>query len=104
MFKKFLIVLLLFTACSTAAEDPDTKVFRGSNKFVASVIFAETANVSTIERHLVASVIKNRIRNAGFGKGLFRNMEAVCRQKGAFSCIDDPRNKQWKTPKQRNGQ
>jgi hypothetical protein len=95
MLKKILITMLLFAACSAAAKDPDDKVLRGSNKFVARVIFAEAASGTPKERRLVASVIKNRIRHTGFGKGRLQNMEAVCREEGAFTCITDFKNKQW---------
>jgi spore germination cell wall hydrolase CwlJ-like protein len=62
----------------------------------AAVIYAEASPICSYqERYLVASVIKNRIKNPAFGGGKLFSMEDVVRQKGAFSCLWSPGNTNW---------
>lgn len=62
--------------------------------FNARVLFAETANCTTAERKLVLGVMHNRIKNPAFGN--LDDLNEVIRQPGAFSCIDDAGNANWK--------
>lgn len=76
-----------------------------SNDIVARVIYSEAASASSYEKLLVASVIKNRINHPGYSAGKLASMEQVVLEKGAFSCINDPKNKQWElssTPEKLN--
>jgi hypothetical protein len=79
-----------------------TLTIRDSNSFVARVIFAETVGTDSMERLLVASVIKNRINQQGFSRTRLNTMEEVVKETvgknkvKAFSCIDDSKNRQWK--------
>jgi spore germination cell wall hydrolase CwlJ-like protein len=64
---------------------------------VSRVIYSEASPIcSSEERYLVASVIKNRINHPGFGNGKLHNMTEVVLQKGAFSCVNDSKNSNWK--------
>jgi hypothetical protein len=58
------------------------------------VLYSETAGCSVRERLLVAGVMQNRVGNRAFGN--LPSIEEVARQPGAFSCIDDPANGNWK--------
>lgn len=63
---------------------------------VARVIYSEASPIcSREERYFVTSVIINRIRHIGFGSAKLLSMYDVVTQKGAFSCIDDPKNSNW---------
>jgi hypothetical protein len=66
----------------------------GGPDVVARVLFAETANCTRHERLLVAGVMRNRVGNAAFG-GL-PSVKAVVLQEGAFSCINDSDNANWR--------
>jgi len=80
--------LLLLLVASTKA--PDEQVF------VARVIFAEASICSPFERQMVAAVMSGRIHHPGFANGKLDSMYAAASQKGAFSCTNDPKNKNWK--------
>jgi hypothetical protein len=58
------------------------------------VLYSETAGCSARERLLVAGVMQNRVGNRAFGN--LPSIEEVCRQPGAFSCIDDSANANWR--------
>jgi hypothetical protein len=61
--------------------------------FTARVLFSETASCTARERELVAAVMKNRVRHPAFSR--LPSLDAVARQPGAFSCVDDPANGNW---------
>ena len=61
---------------------------------VARVLFSETANCTPHERMLVAGVMRNRIGNRAFGNSA--TLLAVVQQRGAFSCIGDGNNANWR--------
>lgn len=61
---------------------------------VARVLFSETAGCSAHERLLVAGVMHNRIGNRAFGNSA--SLKAVVTQPGAFSCIGDSDNANWR--------
>jgi len=61
---------------------------------VARVLFSETASGSPSERLLVAGVMQNRVGHAAFGDS--RTLQEVARQPGAYSCVDDPDNTNWR--------
>ena len=61
---------------------------------VARVLFSETANCTPRERILVAGVMQNRIGNPAFGN--FATLTAVVQQPGAFSCVGDSDNANWR--------
>ena len=92
--KTIQIVLILATlvAFTAQAQADDNKVAR--------VIYSEASSICTpMERYLVASVIKNRIKHVGFNKGKLKNMLDVVSQKNAFECIDHSQNTNWKASK-----
>lgn len=61
---------------------------------IARVLFAEAGpSCTTFERMLVATVISNRTGQEGFGKPA--TPYDVVTQPRAFSCINDPKNKNW---------
>ena len=60
----------------------------------ARVLFSETANGSRRERILAAGVMRNRIGNPAFGN--LPTLKAVVQQHGAFSCIGDSNNANWR--------
>ncbi len=61
---------------------------------VARVLFSETASCTDHERRLVAGVMKNRIHHPAFGNTA--SLDAVVRQRHAFSCVNDPDNTNWR--------
>jgi hypothetical protein len=61
---------------------------------VARVLFCETANGTHQERILVAGVMQNRVGNPAFGHSA--TLKAVVQQPGAFSCIGDSDNANWR--------
>lgn len=64
------------------------------NHIVARVIFSEASTIcSGVERHHVASVIKNRVMHKGFLK--LKTMEEVVLAPGQFSCVEDYGNQNW---------
>lgn len=63
---------------------------------IARVLFAETLGVTPEERFHVAEVIFNRIGHRGFKKGTLKTALAVVKSPGAFTCINDDHNNQWK--------
>jgi len=60
----------------------------------ARVLFSETANCTPAERLLVAGVMQNRMGLSAFGGA--NTMNGVVRQPGAFSCIGDAGNANWR--------
>ena len=60
----------------------------------ARVLFSETASCTPHERLLVAGIMQNRIHNPAFGNAA--TLDAVASQPGAFSCVDDPGNTNWR--------
>jgi hypothetical protein len=74
--------------------------FAGSSPSVARVIFAEAGGSCTPqERLMVASVMRNRIKHQGFNDGQLYTMYDSAYQYGAFSCVGDDKNKNWKLSK-----
>ena len=66
----------------------------GGPDVVARVLFSETASCTRHERLLVAGVMRNRVGNAAFGD--LPSVKAVVLQAGAFSCINDDGNGNWR--------
>lgn len=66
----------------------------GGPDVVARVLFAETAGCAHHERLLVAGVMHNRVGNAAFGN--LASLQAVVLQNGAFSCVNDAANGNWR--------
>jgi hypothetical protein len=89
-----IIILLLLSGSLNGSE-----VIEGEDRSVARVIWSEGASCSYEERTLIASVMKNRIGHKGFSRGKLKSLHDVSYQKGAFSCINDPKNRQWKLTK-----
>lgn len=70
----------------------------GALAIVAGVIYAEASPICTrVERTLVASVIKNRIKHPAFAQGKLYSMSDVVIQPGAFTSLADTRNRNWQT-------
>jgi len=87
--KKTLITFLITASAIASAND-----------VVSRVIYSEASDIcSSNERYMVASVIKNRIGHPGFKLGKLKTMKDVVTQKGAFSCIGDSKNRNWKLSK-----
>ena len=87
---KLTITILTILAVSGLAETP-------SGRVVARVIFSEAGpQCDPTERFLVASVIKNRIRHPGFGRGRLISMRDVVTQKGAFEALNHTINSNWR--------
>ena len=75
------------------------KTMTEDEKFLARVIYSETSTVcSPLEVKLVCKVILNRIGKKDFANGGKTPQTAidVVKVKDAFSCIDDPKNSNWK--------
>lgn len=66
-------------------------------EFLARVIYSETSYKATEQELLMlCQVIVNRIGVRDFGNGrITNNAYEVVRVKNAFSCINDPNNKNW---------
>ncbi len=64
-----------------------------SPNMVARVLYSEAAGANHRERILVAGVMQNRIGHPAFSRA--PTLEAVVRQRGAFSCVNDPNNANW---------
>lgn len=65
-------------------------------KMIARVIYSEASPICDYqEREFVASVIANRRKHPGFGRGKFITMYDVVMQPRAFSCIGDELNTNW---------
>jgi hypothetical protein len=70
----------------------------GALAIVAGVIYAEASPICTkVERTLVASVIKNRIKHPAFAQGKLKTMSDVVIQPGAFTSLRDASNRNWQT-------
>lgn len=72
-----------------------SKIRMSQTEFVARVIYSEAGpQCSDWERYYVASVIKNRIKRQGFGRGKLSTMFEVVTEKNAFSCVPK-HNSNW---------
>ena len=90
--RKYFAVLALLAILSLAAWYCLEEFF--APNVVARVLFSETANCTQHERILVVGVMKNRVGNPAFGN--FATLQAVVQQPGAFSCIGDSNNANWR--------
>ena len=62
--------------------------------YVARVIYSEASPIcSATERHLVASVIFNRVNHPGFNR--LKTPYEVVSQPNQFSCVGDRKNTNW---------
>ena len=92
--KTIQVIMILATLVAFAAPT------QADDNKVARVIYSEASGICTpVERYLVASVIKNRIKHVGFNKGKLKNMLNVVSQKNAFECINHSQNTNWKASK-----
>jgi hypothetical protein len=82
-----LVSLLMLAALVSGQRRPTPNL-------AARVLFSETAGCSHRERLLVAGVMRNRIGNPPFGNAA--TLYDVVAQPGAFSCINDPDNANWR--------
>ena len=62
---------------------------------MARVLYSETSSIATEEElKLICRVIMNRVNNKAFGNG--KDAFSVVSMKNVFSCVNDPKNTNWK--------